>query len=112
MASEKLPELDGDSPHPAIVSFIITPYCEIYIIFQEFATCYQCSRYALLYHKLHHMKFSIFKYCEDLFETVTSLRPELSPEAIITLCLSRRSWQRKLISDYATLWRKVQDNDF
>ncbi|KAE9556570.1 hypothetical protein FO519_000264 [Halicephalobus sp. NKZ332] len=95
MASEKLPELDADSTHPAI----------------EYSTCYQCCRFALLYHKLHHMKFSIFRHCEDLLETVSYLRPELSPEAIITLCLSRRSWQRKLISDYATLWRKIQDND-
>uniref|UniRef100_A0AC34QBA3 DUF4211 domain-containing protein n=1 Tax=Panagrolaimus sp. JU765 TaxID=591449 RepID=A0AC34QBA3_9BILA len=92
--SEDLPEID-EVLHSAI----------------EFAACLNCCRLASLYHQLHHMKFNIFKLCEDMLENISSHRPDLSPEAVAMICMSKRSWQRKLINDYASLWKRVQEND-
>uniref|UniRef100_A0AC35GM17 LysR family transcriptional regulator n=1 Tax=Panagrolaimus sp. PS1159 TaxID=55785 RepID=A0AC35GM17_9BILA len=44
-------------------------------------------------------------------ENMSLIRPDLSIDSLITLCLSKRSWQRKLINEYAILWRKVQENE-
>uniref|UniRef100_A0AC34FN56 DUF4211 domain-containing protein n=1 Tax=Panagrolaimus sp. ES5 TaxID=591445 RepID=A0AC34FN56_9BILA len=92
---EELPDIDGGTPLVAI----------------QFCICSRCSNLALTYHRLHHMRYTTFRYCEDMIENMSILRPDLSLDALITLCLSKRSWQRKLINEYAVLWRKVQENE-
>uniref|UniRef100_A0A7E4V9I8 DUF4211 domain-containing protein n=1 Tax=Panagrellus redivivus TaxID=6233 RepID=A0A7E4V9I8_PANRE len=92
---EKLPDMDGEPPLVAI----------------EFYLCNQCSHLSLMYHRLHHMKFTTLRYCEEMLENVSTLRPELTVEGVIAHCMNRRSWQKKLINDYVALWRKVQQND-
>jgi hypothetical protein len=92
---QELPDIDGESPLVAI----------------QFCICSRCSQLALTYHRLHHMKYNTFRYCEDMIENMSILRPDLPIDSLVSLCLSKRSWQRKLINEYAILWRKVQENE-
>jgi hypothetical protein len=70
-----------------------------------------CANITSAYHKLHHMRYHIYKRCEDkvkiplsdhwlsqntkIYQQVELLRdenPTLEPNAILDLCFKNRSW--------------------
>uniref|UniRef100_A0A914USZ3 DUF4211 domain-containing protein n=1 Tax=Plectus sambesii TaxID=2011161 RepID=A0A914USZ3_9BILA len=78
----------------------------------EYLVCLVCANITCAYHKLHHMRYHIYKRCEDKVELLRDENPTLEPSAILDLCIKNRSWVSHLVQEYFDLWKRVADNEF
>ena len=65
----------------------------------DFYVCRKCSETALKYHKAFHLRYDIFKACEEKIEAVSAEHPELSTEQVVEECTADQEWINNLFTE-------------
>ena len=72
---------------------------------QERLVCADCCREALLFHRLSHMRYHLYKICEEKVEALKDSQPLLAPAALLDACLNNKAWLHQTADEYLSAWK-------
>uniref|UniRef100_A0A1I7Y3S1 DUF4211 domain-containing protein n=1 Tax=Steinernema glaseri TaxID=37863 RepID=A0A1I7Y3S1_9BILA len=91
LAPVQFPSTGRESPMPAM----------------EFLVCSSCQQNAVLYHRLHHLRYHLLKKCEDKIETMSIEHPTMSATEVIDACVKQTHWVKQICDECVADWKKV-----
>uniref|UniRef100_A0A915L5F3 DUF4211 domain-containing protein n=1 Tax=Romanomermis culicivorax TaxID=13658 RepID=A0A915L5F3_ROMCU len=74
---------------------------------QDFHVCPSCADIAVLYHKLTHMRYHLYKQCLDKVDLIRGDNTDMEPALIIENCLMQNSWIIGTLQEYVGIWSKI-----
>nr|CAD2177090.1 unnamed protein product [Meloidogyne enterolobii] len=77
--------------------------CENTVCNIDFYLCNKCADAALKYHKIYHLRYSIFKASEMKLELTSTEHPEYSVEQVIEQCKNDTEWVENLCIEGANV---------
>uniref|UniRef100_A0A915LTP1 Uncharacterized protein n=1 Tax=Meloidogyne javanica TaxID=6303 RepID=A0A915LTP1_MELJA len=77
--------------------------CENTVCNIDFYLCNKCADAALKYHKIYHLRYSIFKASEMKLELTSTENPEYSVEQVIEQCKNDTEWVENLCIEGANV---------
>ncbi|KAL7070549.1 hypothetical protein ACQ4LE_010585 [Meloidogyne hapla] len=77
--------------------------CENTVCNIDFYLCNKCADAALKYHKIYHLRYSIFKASELKLELTSTENPEYSVEQVVERCKNDSEWVENICIDGANV---------
>lgn len=74
---------------------------------QDFHVCPSCADVAVLYHKLTHMRYHLYKLSLDKVDLIRGDNSTMGPAVIVDNCLKQSRWIVQALQEYLTIWSKI-----